>query len=225
MSIEKINLRKLLQFFGADARLQRSMLLEDIRKERSKKIVVEEGKKKGGDFYGAFWADVKTHAAGGTDISSSVEFRISRSKQRSRLYPSLRDGFLEMWNEKIRWRNEPFQFVPKSIHSQLTFEELGLTVKIENTAGIVAFDGSHRVMYPYFYEEPPLSIPDAQLGFWILQKALPDYPLESFRIIDFIRRNYIRPTDIGMAGDEEARFYKKYRALSSARDALERRKK
>jgi hypothetical protein len=159
MSIEKINLRKLLQFFIANVRLQRSMLLTDIRNDRAKR---SRESKKGGDFYGPFWADVKTHAAGDVNIVDRVEIHIGKNKTRARLYPVLRDGFLEMWNEQIRWRNEPFEFFPESVKSQFLIKELGTVVKIENTASITAWDGSHRIMYPYFYEAPPLSIEGAR---------------------------------------------------------------
>jgi hypothetical protein len=209
MSIEKINLRKLLQLLLADARLQRALLLADIRSDRAKQY--REGK--GGDFYSPFWADVKDHAAGRANIADQVEIRIAKNDTRARLYPVLRDGFLEMWTEKIRWRNEPFEFVPESIKAQLAIKELRTTVKIENTASIIAWDGSHRIMYPYFYEEPPLTDEGARLGFWALTQALPDHNLEDFRIIDFIRRAYYRAADIGMNGDEGKQFTQRYKAL------------
>jgi hypothetical protein len=217
MSIQKINLRKLLQLFVADARKQRSLLLEDIRNERAKQSR-EEGK--GGDFYSPFWADVKDHVAGRSDIAEQTEQRIEKNKTRKRLYPLLRDGFLEMWNEVIRWRNEPFQFVPESIHTQFSIKELGATVKIENTASIVAWDGSHRIMYPYFYEEPSLTVEGVRLGFWALKEALPDYKLDDFRIIDFFRRGYFRPADVQLRGDEQKQFMEKYKALLSLWEKL-----
>lgn len=82
MSIEKINLRKLLQLLYADNRLQRSLLLADIRSDRSKK---DGENSAGGDFYGPFWADVKDHTAGRSDISRQTELRIASNKARARL--------------------------------------------------------------------------------------------------------------------------------------------
>jgi hypothetical protein len=151
--------------------------------------------------------------AGRSNISDQVAARIAVHKAKARLYPILRDSFLEMWAEKIRWRNEPFEFAPETIKAQLTIREFGAAVKIENTASIIAWDGSHRIIYPYFYETPALTDAGARLGFWALKEALPDYDLNDFRIIDFIRRNYIRPTDIGMRGDEAAQFVRRYREL------------
>lgn len=210
MSIVKINLRKLLQLFFADVRHQRSLLLQDIRADRSKEAG---GSENGGDFYGSFWADVKAHAAGQTDILASTAVRIAANKGRRRLYPVLADSFLYMWNDKMRWRNEPFEFVPESIKARLPLPKLGAVVKIENTVGVRIWDGSHRVIYPYFSEKPELPEAGARLGFWALKKALPDYQLNDFRIVDFHRRAYFRPAEIGMKSDEEEIFLQKYAAL------------
>lgn len=210
MSIEKINLRKLLQLFFADARLQRSLLLKDISEDRRKESA---GRGAGGDFYGPFWSDVKDHAAGRSNITEQTSARIAANKFRARLYPILRDSFLFMWEERMRWRNEPFQFVPESVKAQLFVESLGATVKIENTAAVQVWDGSYRVIYPYFSEVPALPDDGVRLGFWALNEALPDFNIEDFRIVDMQRRAYFRPSDIGMNGDEEAQFVQRYDAL------------
>jgi hypothetical protein len=195
MSVEKINLRKLLQLFFADSRLQRSLLLADIRNERTKE---SEGRDSGGDFYGPFWSDAKDHTAGRSDLRQRTNVRIAANKTRARLYPILMESFLSMWNEKMRWRNEPFEFVPESIKAQLAIKELGTVVKIENTASIKLWDGSHRVIYPYFSEAPVLPEDGARLGFWCPKEALPEYRAEDFRIIDMQRRSYFRSTEIGL---------------------------
>ena len=87
-----------------------------------------------------------------------------------------------MWRETMRWRNEPFQFVPESVKAQLEVKKLGAVVKIENTASVRVWDGSHRVIYPYFSEEPALPEEGARLGFWALREALPKFPMNDFRI-------------------------------------------
>jgi hypothetical protein len=156
---------------------------------------------------------VKAHAAGQSDIRDQTAIRMGANDGRARLYPILRDAFLEMWNERMRFRNEPFEFVPESINAQLVLDSLNATVKIENTAAIRIWDGSHRFMYPYFSERPPLSEQGARLGFWALNKALPQYAIEDFRIIDFQRRAYFRPADLGMKGDEGTEFLQRYDAL------------
>jgi hypothetical protein len=210
MSIEKINLRKLLQLFHADDRQRRSLLLQDIRSDRMKEAG---GRDSGGDFYGPFWSDVKDHAAGSSDLTDQTKLRIAKNKTRARLYPILRDSFLSMWAEKMRWRNEPFEFVPESVKAQLPIKELRTIVKIENTVAVKIWDGSHRVIYPYFSEAPALPEQGARLGFWALEKALPDYRPEDFRIVDMQHRAYFRPSDIGMKGDEGKQFVQKYEAL------------
>jgi hypothetical protein len=209
MSIEKINLRKLLQLFYAEDRQQRSLLLADIRDDKAKAVGDRES---GGDFYGPFWSDVKDHAAGRSDLTEQTKVRIAANKTRARLYPILTECFLSMWNEKMRWRNERFEFVPESVKAQLRIKNAG-TVKIENTASITVWDGSHRVMYPYFSENPALPEDGARLGFWALREALPNYRPEDFRIIDVQRRAYFRPADIGMKGDEGEQFVRRYKAL------------
>lgn len=210
MSIERINLRKLLQLLFADSRLQRRLLLADIRSDR---IKAKGGRDSGGDFYGPFWSDVKDHAAGLSDLSSQTELRISANSTRARLYPILRDSFLDIWREKIRWRNEPFQFVPESVRAQLEIPKLGAIIKIENTASVQVWDGSHRIIYPYFSEEPALPGEGARLGFWALGEALTNFPMNDFRIMDFQRRAYFRPPEVGMTGDEERLFVRRYEAL------------
>lgn len=209
VSIEKINLRKLLQLFFADDRLQRSLLLADIRGDNSK----ASGDRGGGDFYGPFWADVKDHAAGHLSLTEQTKIRIQANKSRARLYPLLAEGFLEMWSEKMRWRNEPFEFVTESIKAQLPIKELKAVVKIENTASVKVWDGSHRIIYPYFSEEPALPEEGARLGFWALQAALPNFGKADFRIVDLLRRAYFRPAEIDMKGDEEEQFVQRYGSL------------
>lgn len=210
MSIEKINLRKVLQLFFADERQQRALLLADIRNDRAKEAGDRDS---GGDFYGPFSADIKDHAAGRSNLSEQTERRIVANGRRARLYRILRNCFLEMWNEKMRWRNEPFEFAPESVKAHLPIKELGVIVKVENTVAINTWDGSHRVMYPYFSEAPALPETGARLGFWALKEALPDYHAEDFRIIDMQRRAYFRPTDVGMKGDERTQFVQRYDAL------------
>jgi hypothetical protein len=212
MSITKINLRKLLRLFLADEKQQRALLREDIRNDRRRASALSGGSG-GGDFYVQFWADVKAHAAGESDIRDQTAIRIGAKSGRARLYPILRDAFLEMWNERMRFRNEPFEFVSESVKAQLVLDGLNATIKIENTAAIRTWDGSHRLMYPYFSERPALSEQGARLGFWALNEALPQYAIEDFRIIDFQRRAYFRPADVVMKGDEGTEFLQRYDAL------------
>lgn len=202
----------------ADPRQRRSLILADIRNERYKE---EGGAGNGGDFYAPFWADVKDHAAGRSNLNETTAARMEANPARERLYPLLRDAFLEMWTETMRWRNEPFEFVPESIKAQLLFPQLNATVKIENTASVQIWDGSHRIIYPYFSEEPMLPPEGVRLGFWALSEALPDFPLSDFRIVDFFRRAYFRPSDIELVGNERTLFIRHYRTLLAEWRALQ----
>ncbi len=209
MPVDRINLRKLLQLFYADPRQQRSLLLADISNERKRM----DGDGDGGDFYGPFWADAKDHAAGRSDIRQTTNARVATNKGRRRLYPILAECFLAILAEKMRWRNERFEFVPESIKARLRFPELAAETKIENTAGVKIWDGSYRIIYPYFSEAPTLPAEGVRLGFWALAEALPDYRPDDFRIVDFHRRAYFRAAETTMIGDERNLFTRRYDAL------------
>jgi hypothetical protein len=210
MSIEKIHLRKLLQLFYAEPRKRRQILLSDIRSEISK----EEGKEStGGDFHAPFWADAKDHVAGRLDLREQSKIRIESNRTRSRLYPLLTEGFLSLWNKKIKWRNEKFEFFPTSIKAQLPIKELGTILKIENIVAVKISDQSNRLVYPYFSESPALPPEGARLGLWALKEALTDFRDEDFRIVDILRRSYFRPAEFPTRGDERKVFLQKYSSI------------
>jgi hypothetical protein len=207
MSMEKLHLRKLLQLFYADRRERRRLLVSDLRNDLNKE---QDNESNGGDFHGPFWADAKAHVTGRSDLREQSKIRIESNKARARLYPQLTESFLSLWNEKIRWRNEKFESFPTSVKAQLSIEELGTIVKIENVVAVGIPDGSSRVVYPYFSETPVLPLEGARLGLWVLKEALPDFRAEDFRIVDILRRSYFRPTEIPMQGDERKMFVQKY---------------
>ncbi|HVY19351.1 MAG TPA: hypothetical protein VHA70_04625 [Bauldia sp.] len=210
MSLEKIHLRKALQMLYADAKLQRTLLRRDIAEDRRRDDGEREG---GGDFYSGFWADVKGHMAGRGRITDLVSMRVAANKGRARLYPALASAFEAMWNEKMRWRNEPFQFAPQSLRARLNIPELQTTLKIENTISVIAFDGSPRIIYPYFSEKPALPDEGARVGLALLATAFPGMKLADFRLVDVLRRGYFRPSDLIFDGGEREIFVEKYRAL------------
>ena len=207
MSIEKIHLRKLLRLFYADERERRRLLVADIGSDRNKE---QNGGGDGGDFHGPFWADAKDHVAGKLDLREQSKVRVGSNKARARLYPLLTEGFLSLWNEKIRWRNEKFETYPISIKAALPIEELNATVKIENVVAVKIPDGSSRIVYPYFSETPALPIEGARLGLWALKEALTDFRTDDFRIVDVLRHSYFRPTEIPTQGNERELFVQKY---------------
>jgi len=212
MAIDKIHLRKLLRLFYARPNLQRRLLLEDIRNERTKKQRKDDDEG-GGDFHTAFWADAKDHVAGNSDLREKVKDRIIKNPTRKRLYPLLVDGFLSVWNESIRWRNEKFESNPKTAKGQLPFQELAATVKVENALAVTLWDGRERVIYPYFSEDPSLPEEGARLGLWALREALNEFRETDLRIVDLLRRAYFRSEELEMHGNEREIFVKKYEAI------------
>lgn len=219
MSIEKIHLRKLLRLFYAKQSLQTHLLRQDIRNELKKERDEESS---GGDFYVPFWADAKNHVAGELDLRDQSKYRIDRNERRKRLYQSLTDGFLSVWEEKIRWRNEEFEFRAKTAKGHLPLHELDAAVKIENVLAVRIWDGGNRAVYPYFFEDPVLPLEGVRLGFWALNEGLPEFRSGDLRIMDVVRGSYFRPADAPMQGNERQLFVQKYEVVLTEWERLRR---
>jgi hypothetical protein len=163
MSIEKIHLRKLLQLFYLPANKRKSLLRADIRNDLNKALGESTD---GGDFHGPFWADAKSHVAGQEDLRTAVKNRIASNKSRTRLYPLLAGGFLNWWDEKRRWRNEPFEFMSESVKAQSDEnfreklnEKLPVGHKIANT-NVRPDVGNYEVVFAIISKSNnPLDIP------------------------------------------------------------------
>lgn len=209
MSLEKIHLRTLLRIFYANERLRRRLLLTDIRTELSKEA--KEGGD-GGDFHGPFWADARKHVLGIGDLHELTRVRIERNRRRQNLYPRLRDGFLGWWNEKRRWRNEPFAELNEKLSAKYMFEKLDAVVKVENLLGLIGGDGSKRLIYPYFSDEPILPTEGARLGLWLMTKTFPHHQPEDLRILDVLRGSSFGIGDLPLQGNEQAIFATRYEA-------------
>jgi hypothetical protein len=210
MTLELIGLGKLLRMMYADRAEQVRLLRGDIRETIKKENGFPQGD--GGDFYGPFWADAKGHVVGGVNLRERVRVRIDANKGRERLYELLRDGFLSWWEERRRLRNVPFTVIPENIRAR--FECLGLgVVKVENTLSITVGDDGHRVVYPYFIEDPALSAEAARLGLWVMSRAITGYEIEQMRILDVVRGRTFSVLDTPLTGDEERIFRERYEAL------------
>lgn len=207
MSIQKIHLRKLLTIFYADKPLRITILRADIRADMAKG---NGGSSDGGDFYGLFWADAKNFAAGKLDLLTQTKARISSNERRHRLYPLLTTGFLKWWNEKRRWSNEAFEFMPESLKAQHPVPEFNSIVKVENLLSLKIGESSSRIIYPYFSEEPPLPEEGVRVGLWLLKEALPSFPLADMRILDMLRATSFGEIDCPLQGDEKAIFLDRY---------------
>ncbi|MBE1715400.1 hypothetical protein CK231_03425 [Mesorhizobium loti] len=208
MSVLDIPLRKILQLFYAPLPLQRSILKEDIRLDRKK----EQGgsRSRGGDFYLPFWSDVKKHIAGDADLSDMTDGRIRSNKRFRRLYPLLKDGVIDLLSAKLRWSNEPVQIVPKSVHGNLQFGDIGGTVRIRDALHARVRGEYTRIVYPYFSEEPALPEEGGRLGLWAMQQALTEYDPNDMRVIDILRRTFFSPQTTPLRGDEGIVFREKY---------------
>jgi len=193
------------------------MLREDIRLQISKDSGFST--QGGGDFHAPFWADARDHVTGDADLHERVTARIELNQRRRRLFPLLRDGFLRWWNVKRRWRNEDFDLISESVHGRYQVLDLG-EVKVESVLAVDLGNGSFRVVYPYFAEEPLLPEEGARLGLWLLSQALPHYRPEHLRILDVLRGASYGLIDVSLLGDEADVFASKYRELRADWDRL-----
>jgi len=212
MSLEKVALRKLLEIFYADNGRRVHLLRTDIRNQIAREDREQAGEESegGGHFQIPFWADAKAHVAGKLDLAQRTAARILKNKGRERLYRLLAAGFLIWWNEKRRWRNEEFVYVPRSVKIEYPLDEVSCIVRVENTLEVTV--GWHRrVIYPYFCETI-LSDEAARIGLWLLAQALPTYDSADLRILDVIRGTSYSLADVPLKGDEKSLFIAKYRA-------------
>ena len=216
MSIDRIQLYKLLKIMFLPEGKRRSALRQDIRDELAKQAGLESG---GGDFYAPFWADARAHVFGTGDLRSSVDDRMAANGRRTNLYPRLRDGFLQWWNERRRWTNEPFR-LGQQIKSHVEFVDLQAIVKIESVLSVQDAQGIEHYVYPYFFPEPILSVEAARLGLWLLIDALPQVPATEIRILDIISGQTFSIDRTPLVGSEEEEFRQRYQRLLREREAL-----
>lgn len=183
MSLDVINLRKLLKLMLMEPRELTAALRDDIREERDRERGALSG---GGDFYGPFWRDAKDHVFGITDLATASAERIGANDRRRNLYPVLKDGFLRWWNERRRWQNAPFEPIdtPKT---RYRVPGLELTVKIDCVLAVQDGVGVDHYIYPYWFPDPPLSGDAVRVGLWLLSHALPQVEASEIRLLDVIR--------------------------------------
>jgi hypothetical protein len=210
MSVEAIGLGKLLKAMYADRALQTKMLREDIRAVIQKESGAEPGD--GGDFYGPFWADAKHHVSGELDLRKVTLARIAKSKQRTKLYKLLSEGFLTWWEEKRRLRNEPFTVIGSNVKARHKVGDIGV-VKVENTLCFTIGDDGHRILCPYFAPEPALSDEAARLGLWLMSQCIKSYELKDMRLLDVFRGRSFSVIETPLLGNEEELFEAKYQAV------------
>ncbi|MCP1199425.1 hypothetical protein [Notoacmeibacter sp. MSK16QG-6] len=209
MSVQKIQLGKLLRLMGsADEkrdRLLKKFIREDMRREANPGS--------GGDFHVPFWHDAKRHVNGDDYLPIMVAKRIAASSRRKRLYPELANGFLDFWNTKRRWTNKALISEVSTVHANMAITELGGIITVRNMMYLKADNNTERAYYPYFSEWPALKQNEARLGLWILANSGIEVEKSKIRILDLIRGNSISIADVGFYGNEREQLVKRYRRL------------
>jgi hypothetical protein len=225
MSIQTIHLRKLLLLFDASPRERRRVLLADIsagiRSDERKKAGE---KNEGGDFYSGFWSDAKRHAAGEIDLRLATADRIARNFRRKRLYPVLANSFLQWWDEKRRWRNEPFETIPQNVKAKFQVTELASTIKVESLLAVQVGGQFDRIIYPYFCITPTLSASSTKIGLWVLSNSLVEFSREDVRILDVFRSASFGVGDLSFEGNEREKLVTEYSAILEEWNKLKRSK-
>ena len=209
MIVRAASLRKLLELFSADDALRVSLLRRDIRDSISRSR--REGG--GGDFYTPFWADAKAHVRGERELISATDVRIAANHRRRKLYPQLRDGFLQLMSDSRRLRNEPYTSLPSGPRGSFGIEGTQGIITVHDTLHIRINGDTDRIIYPYFPARPPLKPESARLGRWAMMQALHPRSVEEMRLIDIIRAQTFSFRNADLSGNESELFSAQYRAL------------
>ena len=204
MSLKNIHLRKVLKAFGLPENKLISLLRDDIRQDIAKASGKQDG---GGDFHGPFWSDAKDFVLYGKDLDLQTQSRIDANYRRRRLYPQLRDGFMDWWNNKRRFSNEKIEPYTTAMKSRFNVEGIDATIKVENLLGVSVGEDGNRLIYPYFSESPKLSEDNARIGLWLISQAFPNHRIEDFRILDVLRGNTFSVESHPFNGREQRDFY------------------
>lgn len=217
MTPRTLNLNKLLRLFDLRDQQLTSALRSELRTERDKVLGLKEG---GGDFHSAFWKDAKWHVRGLVNLRLETDVRIEASKQRKRLYPLLTEGFLAWLRELSRATNQRVTWSETSAHNHYLFEELLLTVKVDNLLALRIGEEQFRLVYAYFPERPLLSERWARVGLWAMSEALPQYSITDMEILDVLRAKGFRGSRLFLRGDEEKLFADRYAEILAQWDEL-----
>lgn len=215
MALELIHLRKLIKLCYLTPNRQIAEVRSDIRLEIARERGDLEG---GGDFHSPFWRDAREHAFHREDLHANVESRIEANGARLRLYPRLRDGFLNWWNDTRRWTNEPFLQI-EAPHTRFQFGELG-TIKIEGILAVRDAGAAEHYVYPYFAEAPTLSEEAGRVALWVIREALPHLDASNFVVLDVLRGRPFTLDRYPLTGNEQDILRRRYAGLLEMRDRL-----
>lgn len=203
MSLDLINLRKALKFCMLDDDKAFSALRREAYEDRRRIEFSGEG---GGDFFGPFWSDAKAFATEGANLVAATESRVEAHGGRSRLYPILCERFSQWWYQFERTINEPLIPLRETVHARRDFDDLDVTIKVDNLLAFQIDRDRHRLIYPYFSESPPLSQRWARVGLWVMTEVLEGFRGLDMVILDVQRGRSFSLREIDFRGDEEAIF-------------------
>ena len=129
------------------------------------------------------------------------------------MYPVLTDAFLRWFDELRRSKNERFLLIEERVHNHYPVPDLQLTVKVDNLLGLRIGGHDHRLIYPYFSEDPALPEGWARIGLWLMSKALSDYRVDQMEILDVLRSRSFSGASMRFRGDEETVFKTKFTTM------------
>lgn len=199
MSFELINLNKLLRICALHDDKARSALKREAYQDRRRE---EHPSESGGDFYGPFWSDAKSYATEGTDLELATSMRIERHGVRDRLYSVVCPQFIEWWQRFEGSMNEEMAPLDENVHARREMDGLGITVKVDNLLCFRIDPDRHRLIYPYFSEEPSLSSRWARVGIWVMSQVLEGFRVQDMVILDVHRARSFSVREIDLRGDE-----------------------
>lgn len=217
MSIELIHLRKLLKFCCLDDDRARSALRREAYEDRRRVEFPSEG---GGDFHAPFWSDAKNHVSHGLDLEEATDIRVERNYRRSRLYPLMKDRFLDWWRDEQRTTNQVLRPIEENVHARHAFDDLGIVVKVDNLLSLKVEANHHRLIYPYFTESPALSATWGRVGLWIMGETLSQWSIHDAVILDLHRTRSFSTATHPMNGDEREILVNRVRVLRDIWDEL-----
>ncbi len=118
----------------------------------------------------------------------------------------LAERFEEWWQTFEGTMNERLTPLSESVHAWHDFDELGVTIKVDNLLAFQIDRERHRLIYPYFSEEPILSERWGRVALWIMSQALEGYRVEDMVILDVQRGRSFSIREVDLVGDEEQIF-------------------
>lgn len=211
MTIKVINLNKLLYLCALPDNVLTSELRDDLRTERNKRLGKKSG---GGHFHHPWWGAAKKHAVGLLDLEEHTPALVAaNAKYRKRLYPLLTQGFLSWLRYLRRTTNLRIGWAEEEVHTHYFVPELGLTVKVDNLLALKLGEDRHKLIYPYFSEEPSLDEKWARVGLWLMREALSTYDLADMELLDVLRGRSFSGASHFLKGDEEVVFQRRYQAV------------